>query len=194
MKTNLKKIFNAILAWGQESDRLFKEYHNPRTPVEMFKDFVADSYSCTYNGADFEKRYSENEFRDMFYTAILYDEELPEYVQERVLAMSKEFVDKKVDTDFYNTAVSEIKAEIKDFMLRETVKDFCRKKNDIETLAVRQLVFGHQHNFKASLYVHPLITWAENNNRLDYSFIYRMFEYGYIMGKRAERQKRAGKE
>lgn len=192
MKNNLKKIFNAILATGQESNRIFAKYREASTPVEMFNDYISDCYTCTYGGADFEKRYSAKEFKEMFYVAFLYDEELPEYVQEKILAMSSEYVYKKVDKDFYNTAVSEIKEEIKNFMLQENVKDFYRKKNDIETLTVRQLVFGHQHNFKASTYVRPLITWAENNNRLDYGFIYRMFEYGYIMGKRAERQKRAG--
>lgn len=190
MKPTIKTILSAILVGEQEFDYLMRKYRNPRTPVEMFNDSIMEHYRCKYDGTDFEKRYSAEEFRNMFYNAVLYGEDLPEYVQERVLAMSEGDLGKKVDTDFYNNAVSEIKAEITNFMLQENVKDFYRKKNEIETLSVRQLVFAHQHNFNAYSAVRPLITWAENNNRLNYDFIYRMFEYGYIMGKRAERAKK----
>lgn len=192
MKTNLNKIFNTILATGQERDLILAKYREARTPVEMFNDYISDCYTCKYGGADFERRYSAKEFRDMFYVAFLYDEELPEYVQEKILAMSGEHVYKKVDKDFYNTAVSEIKEEITHFMLEENLKNYHRKKNEIETAAVRALVFSHYHGCDTYSAVSPLITWAKNNDRLDCNFIYKMFEYGYIMGKRAERQKRAG--
>lgn len=187
MKTNLKKIITIFIISQQQAVFLLTG-KTSYSPFKLFNRAIANLYDFGEFNEPFEK------FRDFFYNAVIFNEPLPEFVIEQIQAYYKGYTYKKLSAGSYKTAVSEIKEEITNFMLEENLKNYHIKKNEIETAAVRELVFSHYHDCNAYSAVRPLITWAENNDRLDYNFIYRMFEYGYIMGKRAERQKRAGLE
>ena len=190
----IKDVLNVFLVYGQKMDYIFRNYREPRTPFEIFDNEIVTCYHCTYDGTNFEKRYSFHDFKNMFYNAICYDEELPEYVQERISVLFGDLMNEKLDVDFYNTAVTEIKAAVTNVMLNETIQGFWRKKNEMETEKIRKLVFNNCHKCNSFALVQPLITWAENHNRLDCNFIFKMFEYGYITGKRDERAKRKERE
>lgn len=190
MKTNLKKICTLLIA----SQRMLETYLKGKATCSPFEAFNR-SISKLYDFGDFNKLFSFGEFRDLLYNTVILNAPLPDCVLETITNYLKHYtMDMETDTISYDSAISEIKEEIIHFMLEENLKNYHRTKNEIETASIRQLIFAHQHNFNAYSAVRPLITWAENHNRLNYDFIYKMFEYGYIMGKRAERQKRAGQE
>lgn len=169
-------------------------YNNNLSPLERFNNEIAHFYEYTGNSTDFKSRYSLNEFTNLFYDIVCYDEELPEYVQKRLSLYFDILTKVEVDEKTVNSALVKVQNGILQLKLDNAIKEFWIEDNDRKTKKVRNLVFNHKHECNSTALVRPLITWAENHNRLDYNFICKMFEYGYIVGKKEERVKRKERE
>lgn len=117
MKTNLKKIITIFIISQQQAVFLLTG-KTSYSPFKLFNRAIANLY-------DFGE----------------FNEPLPEFVIEQIQAYYKGYTYKKLSAGSYKTAVSEIKEEITNFMLEENLKSYHRKKNGIETAAVRELVF-----------------------------------------------------
>lgn len=172
---------------------MFREHERNRrhhTPFEIFKRSISDFYTYTGNDTNFKAQYSFSEFANLFYDAVCYDEKLPEDVQEKFISYIKSYINENVDKELIRSALNEIRACIMQERLDNAVKDFWVKDNERKTKKVRELLFNYSHCCKVVPAVRPLITWAENHNRMTYEFIYKIFEYGYITGKRDERAKK----
>lgn len=161
-----------------------------RTYFEMFKENIVGFYEYTGNNTDFKVLYSFNEFTNLFYDAVCYDEELPKYVQEKFMIYFKCSEKTEFDKEYINSVLYEIRACIVQSKLDEAVKDFWIKDNERKTKKIRELIFRPHFECNSVDLVRPLITWAENHNKMTYEFIYKIFEYGYITGKRAERARK----
>ncbi len=156
----------------------------------MFNDNILGFYHYRGDNTDFKSRYSWSEFKNFFYDAVYYDEELPEYVQEKFMIYFKGRENVDVDKGLVHCTLNEIKACIMQEKLDRAAKGFWIKDNERKTKKIRELIFRPHPECNSVDLVHPLITWAENHNRLTYEFIYKIFEYGYITGKRAERARK----
>lgn len=163
---------------------------NSRTYFKVFNENILGFYHYTGNNTNFQSCYSFDEFVSLFYDAVCYDEELPEYVQEKFIIYFNRRENADVDKELVYSALDEIRACIVQSKLDEAVKDFWIKDNERKTKKIRELLFCHRHECNSATLVRPLITWAENHNRMTYEFIYKIFEYGYITGKRAERARK----
>ncbi len=166
---------------------------SPRELFRVFNENIASLYSYRGNNTDFKSLYSFNEFTNLFYDAVRYDEELPEYVQEKFTIYFNRPHNVEIDKEYIYYALNEIRACIVQLKLDEAVKDFWIKDNERKTKKVRELLLHDRHECNSALLVRPLITWAENHNWLNHKFIYKIFEYGYIMGKRTERARKKTK-
>lgn len=193
--TTSETVVNTIIASIIYIENLYRKRgynynYKKTTHFESLNDELIRFYEYTGNNVDFKSLYSFNEFTNLFYDAICYDEELPEYVQEKFIVYFKTPIKVTLDEEYANSVCNEIKACILQAKLDNVIKDFWIKDNDRKTKKVRELVFRNRHECNSAALVRPLITWAKNHNRLNYEFIYKMFEYGYIMGKRTERTRK----
>lgn len=189
----LNIFISADKYWENLAQNLGMKYKK-RTYFQAFKEEIDHFYDYTGNHSDFKMFYSLREFENLFYDAVCYDEELPEEVQEKFLLYFEVATHETPDNTTVLSAREEIINCILQEKLDEAVNDFWIKHNDRKTEKVREMIFRPHPECNSDTVIQPLITWAENHNRLNYDFIYRMFEYGYIMGKRAERHKRAGQD
>jgi len=162
----------------------------PQTLFRAFNSSIIGLYNYTGNNTDFKLQYPFDKFANLFYDAVCYDEELPEYVQEKFIFYFKRPENVKIDKDYIYSTLYKIRTCIMQKKLDNAVKDFWIKENERRTKKIRDLVFNHHHECNSAVLVRPLITWAENHNQLNHQFIYKIFEYGYITGKRAERAKK----
>lgn len=163
---------------------------NSRTYFEAFNDNILRFYHYTGNNTNFQSHYSFEEFVNLFYDAVCYDEELPKYVQEKFIIYFNCRKNADVDNELVYSALNEIRDCIVQSKLDETVKDFWIKDNERKTKKIRELIFRPHLECNSVALVYPLIEWAENHNRITYEFIYKIFEYGYITGKRTERARK----
>ena len=189
-------ILNAFFTSVTYKAAVHKNHGRIFSPYTLFKVFnknIINLYNYTGNNTDFKSHYSFNDFTNLFYDVVRYDEELPEYVQEKFTIYFNRSHNVEIDKEYIYYALNEIRACIVQLKLDEAVKDFWIKDNERKTKKIRELVFNHSHCCKAVPAVCPLITWAENHNQLNHEFIYKIFEYGYIMGKRAERARKKTK-
>lgn len=168
--------------------------YNNRPPLERLNDEILHFYNYTGNDTDFASCYSFEVFKNLFYDAVCYDEGLPEDVQKKILSYFDVLTKVKVDEQMVNSALVEIQNCILQKKLDNAIKEFWIEDNDRKTKKVRNIIFNHKHECNSIALIRPLITWAENHNALNIKFIYKMFEYGYIVGKREERAKRKDRE
>ncbi len=184
-------IINAFLTSIQYEVAVNKNHGKKINSYALFKAFN-DSIRSLYQYIDYntnsEIPYSFDIFKNLFYDAVCYDEELPEDVQGKFIIYINRT--KEVEKNFVYSILDEIKTCIMKLKLDRAIEDFWIKDNDRKTKKVRELVFGYSHKCNSYALIRPLITWAKNHNRLNDEFIYKIFEYGYITGKRAERTKR----
>ncbi|MDE6671709.1 MAG: hypothetical protein K2K16_05880 [Ruminococcus sp.] len=189
----VETIVNAFISTDNHISVLYKLYGENRktyTPFEKFKNGISEFYRYTGNDTDFKSCYSFETFANFFYDAVCYDEELPEYIQEKFIIYFKRPEKTEIDKEYINSVLHEIRAYIVKSKLDEAVKDFWINDNDRKTKKVRELIFRPHPECNSATLVSPVITWAENHNRMTYEFIYKIFEYGYITGKRDERARK----
>lgn len=84
----VETIVNSFISTDKRMSDFYKlcgESRKTYTTFEKFKNGMSEFYRYTGNGTDFKSRYSFNEFANFFYDAVCYDEELPEYIQEKFI-------------------------------------------------------------------------------------------------------------
>lgn len=79
---------------------------------------------------------------------------------------------------------------IEEVLIAEAERTEAIRKNEKETEAIRKIL-GHQRN-RAFDTIEPLLIYGDNHGGIDKIMCMRLFNYGYILGKRAERARRKG--
>lgn len=79
---------------------------------------------------------------------------------------------------------------IEELLAAEAERTEAIHKNEKETEAIRKIL-GHQSIGRIDK-IEPLLTYGKNHGGIDIITYMRLFDYGYILGKRAERARRKG--
>lgn len=79
---------------------------------------------------------------------------------------------------------------IEELLAAEAERTEAIHKNEKETEAIRKIL-GHQ-SIGCIDKIEPLLTYGKNHGGIDIITYMRLFDYGYILGKRAERARRKG--
>ena len=155
-------------------------------------DYVIEStYSyCCLHGISCETLSFYN-FRKAIYDYLAYGETiiLSEDIKKCIkMNFTKSSKPTAIDTSFINNVLEAERIS----RLIEKERQERITENDRETAEIRFIL---KKNLIIGLYdtLMPLINWGLNHNQIDNSFMFDIFRYGYIEGKRAERLKRKRK-
>lgn len=134
--------------------------------------------------------YTFDTFKEIIFNAVADDEELPDDIRSQAEIYYKGRITEKIGINAFKV----IKERILKLKADEQTFKLFLEQNDRETEETRNLLFNNRHCDKTYYYVRPLIQWATYHKKLDELFIFKMFEYGYITGKRDERAKKKERE
>lgn len=135
---------------------------------------------------DISTFYTLDRFMELFYCSVTDGKELPANVLEWASSYLKGLCCQTDNKEVLNVIADRIvKLRIAN-AFRECVREGYRE----ETEEIRELLYNHVHCKGYMGILHPLIMWARSYNKLNIDFVYAVFQYGYIRGKRAERNRR----
>lgn len=175
-----KTVIASMINGGKLMSKILKyEYR----PFESFETEISSLYSYS------KLPHSFATFKEIFFNAVSDDKEIPNDI---ILSVEKYF--KGISEEMDINAFMAIKARVIQLQGAKKIRDCFIALNEKETEEVRNLLFDNWHCPKTFYYVNPLIYWANRHHKIDRTFIYKMFEYGYIVGKREERAKRKERE
>lgn len=157
-----------------------------RDDLDILNNGITGLYDYIVGNSQDASFYSRTDFAELFYSAIADGEDIPNDVCIRAERYFKNF---KCDAD-YSQSLNNIKDRIIKLRAAKAIHDMFVAQNEEETAEVHSLIFNFCHLPGSVGIVSPLYQWAVRNARLDCLFLSAIFEYGYIMGKRAERAKK----
>ncbi|GEM_PF-5693722 len=82
-------------------------------------------------------------------------------------------------------------AFIEELLTAEAERAEAIRRNENETESIRKIL-RHQPVISSMGKIHPLLTYAKNHGGIDILTYVSLFNYGYILGKQAERSRRKG--